>query len=142
MKTYYQVLGVPETATEQEIKKAFRAIAKANHPDTHPGDSAAEERFKAANEAYETLSDTGQREKYDTNLKMAPTQKKVEKSSAVPVDFGNRNFGDMFENMFQEMDQEQSKTKQTKVQSKKDKEKSDDPLNVDNIFAKFMGFKP
>lgn len=58
MKNYYQILGLPVTATEQEIKKAFRQIAKENHPDTHPGDTAAEERFKQANEAYEILGDS------------------------------------------------------------------------------------
>lgn len=62
---YYKALGVPETATLDEIKKAYREIAKKYHPDRNPGDAAAEEKFKAATEAYDTLSDTGKRTKYD-----------------------------------------------------------------------------
>lgn len=64
-KDYYQILGLDEKATSEEIKKAYRKIAKENHPDKNPGDSAAEERFKAASEAYDTLSDPDKRKKYD-----------------------------------------------------------------------------
>lgn len=64
-KDYYQILGVGENATPDEIKKAYRKIAKENHPDKNPGDKAAEERFKAATEAYDTLSDPEKRKKYD-----------------------------------------------------------------------------
>ncbi len=63
---YYATLGVPRTASPAEIKKAFRKHARENHPDTHPGDAAAERRFKAANEANEVLSDPKKRELYDT----------------------------------------------------------------------------
>ena len=62
---YYRTLGVPRTATQAEIKKAFRKLARDSHPDKHPGDKAAEKRFKAINEANAVLSDTGKRAKYD-----------------------------------------------------------------------------
>ena len=64
-RDYYEVLGVKKDATAEEIKKAYRKITKENHPDLHPGDKAAEERFKEANEAYEVLSDETKRKKYD-----------------------------------------------------------------------------
>lgn len=63
-RDYYEVLGVPKTADEATIKKAYREIAKKNHPDINPSPEAAE-RFKEASEAYEVLSDAEKRQKYD-----------------------------------------------------------------------------
>jgi curved DNA-binding protein len=62
---YYQTLGVPRSASKAEIKKAFRRLAREHHPDTKPGDSAAEKKFKAINEAHAVLSDPEKRKKYD-----------------------------------------------------------------------------
>jgi DnaJ-class molecular chaperone len=64
-KNYYSILGVPENAKEEEIKKAFRRLAKKHHPDFNPGDKSAEARFKEINEANEVLSDRKKREEYD-----------------------------------------------------------------------------
>ena len=64
-RDYYEVLGVQKGATDAEIKKAYRKLAKENHPDLHPDDKAAETRFKEINEAYEVLSDSGKRSRYD-----------------------------------------------------------------------------
>jgi curved DNA-binding protein len=62
---YYRTLGVPRSATQAEIKKAFRKLARESHPDKHPGDSGAERRFKEINEANAVLSDPAKRSKYD-----------------------------------------------------------------------------
>jgi curved DNA-binding protein len=62
---YYRTLGVPRTATQAEIKKAFRKLARESHPDKHAGDKSAERRFKEINEANAVLSDPAKRAKYD-----------------------------------------------------------------------------
>src|SRR5215472_1841611 len=64
-KDYYDVLGVSRTASADEIKKAFRKLARKYHPDVNPKDKTAEEKFKDINEAYEVLSDPEKRKRYD-----------------------------------------------------------------------------
>jgi curved DNA-binding protein len=64
-KDYYKVLGVPKTASQAEVKKAFRKLARQHHPDAKPGDAAAERRFKEVNEANEVLGDPAKRKQYD-----------------------------------------------------------------------------
>lgn len=64
-KDYYKTLGVPETVSSADLKKAYRKIAQESHPDRNPGDAAAEERFKEASEAYDVLSNAEKRKKYD-----------------------------------------------------------------------------
>ncbi|MDP2918966.1 MAG: J domain-containing protein [Dehalococcoidia bacterium] len=64
-KDYYNILGVPRDASEQDIKKAYRKLARKYHPDVNPGNKSAEEKFKGINEAYEVISDAEKRKKYD-----------------------------------------------------------------------------
>ena len=64
-KDYYKILGVDKRASERDIKGAYRKLARQYHPDVNPGDKQAEEKFKTINEAYEVLSDSEKRQKYD-----------------------------------------------------------------------------
>src|ERR1700730_14538585 len=64
-RDYYEVLGVPRTATDEEVRKEYRKLARKHHPDVNPGDKSSEEKFKEINEANEVLSDTEKRKKYD-----------------------------------------------------------------------------
>jgi len=64
-RNYYEILGVPKTATADEIKRSYRRLARKYHPDLNPNDKAAEERFKDIGEAYEVLADTTKRQQYD-----------------------------------------------------------------------------
>src|SRR5574341_1778797 len=72
IKDYYQTLGESPTATEPEIKEAYRRLAKQHHPDARPGDAASAERFKEVNEAYSVLSDADKRKQYDLMRKFGP----------------------------------------------------------------------
>src|SRR3970040_2579934 len=64
-KDYYKVLGVERKASEQEIKRAYRKLALKFHPDRNPNDKQAEDKFKEINEAYQVLSDSEKRARYD-----------------------------------------------------------------------------
>src|SRR3954469_6488152 len=64
-KDFYKVLGVAKDASAADIKKAYRKLARDNHPDSHPGDQAAEDRFKSIAEAYDVIGDKDKRKEYD-----------------------------------------------------------------------------
>src|SRR5215472_8236852 len=93
-KDYYSTLGVAKTATEKEIKQAYRKLARKHHPDVNPGDKSAEAKFKEINEAYEVLGDPAKRKKYDelgANWRLyeqAPPGAADFRDGAWSVDFG------------------------------------------------------
>ena len=102
-RDYYKVLDVPKTATEAEIKKAYRRLAMKYHPDRNPGDTEAEERFKEAKEAYEVLTDQQKRAMYDqyghagVEAAAAGTRGRAGPS---PADAFGDIFGDVFGDIF------------------------------------------
>ena len=71
-KDYYKTLGVPESASQKDITKAYRKLARQNHPDANPNDASAEERFKEISSAYDVLGDEAKRKEYDEVRKMGP----------------------------------------------------------------------
>ena len=79
-KNYYEVLGVSRTASQEEIKKTYRRMARQYHPDLNPGDKAAEAKFKDIVEAYETLSNPELRKKYDEKSSGETVEKPSQKN--------------------------------------------------------------
>ena len=96
-RDYYDVLGVQKNASDAEIKKAFRNLAKENHPDSNQGDEGAEARFKEINEAYENLKDPQTRAAYD-QFGHAGTQ-----AGGMGGGFGGGGFGGNFSDIFEDL---------------------------------------
>ena len=95
-KDFYQVLGVEKDVSEAELKKKFRKLARQYHPDSNPGDKAAESRFKEISEAYEVLSDADKRREYDQIRAMGAGAR----FQAGPGGAGSANFEDLFGGLF------------------------------------------
>src|SRR6478736_4126810 len=105
-KDYYAVLGVPRTASDADLKKAFRKLAREYHPDVAKDKKRAEEKFKEINEAYEVLGDPAKRKQYDqlgpnwksgTDFRPPPGRGGV---SAEEFNLGGTGFSDFFEELF------------------------------------------
>lgn len=107
---YYKILGISKTATEKEIKSAYRKLARKYHPDLNPGNKEAETKFKEINEANEVLSDPENRKKYDkygkdwqhgeAYEKARSQQQQYSSRQSSQHDFSNEDYSDFFESMF------------------------------------------
>ena len=93
----YESLGVPKTASADEIKKAYRKLVRQYHPDKNPGDDAAEARFKEVQAAYDVLSDPEKRQQYD---RLGSANGRPGGGRATTVDFGDFDLGDIFGGLF------------------------------------------
>ena len=93
-RDYYEVLGVSKNADDDELKRAYRKLAKKYHPDANPGDESAAEKFKEASEAYSVLSDAEKRKRYDQFGHAAF------EGGAGGFDFNGQDFSDIFGDIF------------------------------------------
>jgi molecular chaperone DnaJ len=111
MKDYYEILGVNKNASINDIKKAYRKLARKYHPDLNPGDKAAEQKFKEINEAHETLKDPEKKKQYDLYGSLGANAGPGGPGSGRDGNFegfdfstsGNSSFGDIFETIFGNM---------------------------------------
>lgn len=134
---FYSILGVSETATMDEIKKAYRKLAKKYHPDINPNNPEADRKFKQIGEAYEILGDSAKRTEYDKRLhskgkKQTSSSASMNNSSNVRMDFMNfaTSFDEYMENSLKKKAASQQKNKQSEFSQ------------MDEQFASFFGFKP
>lgn len=144
MNELYQRLGVPPTATDDEIKKAYRKLAKQLHPDLHPDDARAEAKFKEVNEAYAVLGDKEKRRSYDQEQR-ASTQGHTGPQSSRrgshtpqgrPFDLTQTPGG--FAQFFGFDPETGQITDESKLTGQS---KTKNPLDASDIFERFMGFK-
>lgn len=129
---YYRILGIREDASEEEIKKRYRILAKKYHPDTNPGDRETEQRFKEAGIAYAVLGDPKKRREYDQRRRVEKRTRENEKKSA-GFDFGNPSAG--FEQFFG------FRTENYKKKENQEQKKKANPIDTTELFEKFMGIK-
>ena len=137
---FYQIMGVARDADAATIKKAYRRLVKECHPDTHPGDKQAEERFKLISEAYSILSDDEKRKLYDQESAAAGGKQKQnstrKESSSKPFD--PADFQREFENLFS-FGGQKANTREKKVGNQGQDRRN--PLDTSALFEKYMGFK-
>lgn len=134
---YYNILGLSQGASLEDIKKAYRKLAKKYHPDLNPDDKKAAEMFLKVQEAYEALSDPnfkGSGSDAGKNTKQSESKKTSPPPSGKPFDFGSMN--QSFEQFFGFNPDTGKVTNEEKL----NKNQGKNPLDTSDFFSKFMGF--
>lgn len=138
-RNLYRILEISESATEQEIKAAYRRLAKKYHPDTHANDKGYEDKFNDISKAYEILGDSKKRQEYDAGRgqQQESTQKGKNTASErqTAPDFNFQNMNRNFEDFFGFNPETKDITKEDKIKMKKN------PLDTTDMFERFMGIK-
>ena len=134
-KNYYEVLGVSRTASQEEIKKTYRRMARQYHPDLNPGDKAAEAKFKDIVEAYETLSNPELRKKYDEKSSGETVEKPSQKKSEASSDVFTQGIYDQMMGDFKDFFdvEKQAKAKAESAAKKRN------PLDAGDLFQSYFG---
>lgn len=145
MRNLYRVLGITNTATEEEIKKAYRTLSKRYHPDANPGDSDREERFKEISEAYAILQSAQKRQDYDKMLMAEEkyTTKKVKKMTNDPSAESSMqfNFSRMDEQFAQYFGFQPKNGKVDEEGFNKSGKTKTNPIDMTEMFERYMGIK-
>lgn len=139
----YRVLGVSEHASSEEIKAAYRRLAKQYHPDAHPGDLDCEKKFQEVSEAYSILGNLENRKKYDAGFRTRKAEKEeVHKREQNQSDASHSSKVD-FENVHKTFEQFFGFHPETKnvTNEKKLNPNQKNPLDTTDLFERFMGIK-
>jgi len=140
VKNYYTVLGVNQTDSEDSIKKAYRKLAKKYHPDSNPGDKAAETKMQEIAEAWETLGNEKKRAQYDGELSGSAKQKAFTAGPVKTPSSGRPMTQEDFFNMTRNFNDSLSpEAIKNSVNRKKASGKG--PIDTTDFFEKVMGFK-
>ncbi|ERI04669.1 J domain-containing protein [Aneurinibacillus aneurinilyticus] len=145
MKNYYAILGVEKGASQEEIKKVYRKLAKKYHPDVNAGSSESERIFKDISEAYRTLSDESLRKKYDAQMNntgeaasgaknQADTNTRTHSAQESYQGFDMRNMEKNFERFF-------GFNPKTKEMANREKDKSKNPMDTTDLFESYFRTK-
>lgn len=135
---YYQILGVNEQASDEQIKQAYRKLAKQYHPDLHPGDAKAEARFKDIVEAYGILGNREKRKTYDEKRKKdSEVRVKKTRTQATTPEMDIQNFTKHMESYFGFAFSGAAESKKTNKENKQ----QENPLDMTKMFEGFMGIR-
>ena len=146
MKNYYEILGIKKDASQEEIKKAYRKLARQYHPDVNPGNKQAEERFKEINEAYNTLNDELLRKAYDgksghgtgtnqTEERRQGAGQGVRENQGSYHSFSMEDARRTFEKFFG------FDPKTNEININKNKSKKNKPMDTSDLFDRYFGVK-
>lgn len=141
----YRILGVAESATEEELKAAYRRLAKKYHPDSHPGDKECEKMFQAVNEAYSVLCNPQKRKKYDAQNRQNHGEKRSagQGGGAAQSNYDSADAGVDFENIHRTFERFFGFNPDTGNVTNEEKLNpgTGNPLDTTDLFERFMGIK-